>query len=476
MTRKEICEATGLSVKTLRLYEEKGLIAPAKTYRNGREYREYTPELQQQLQQIAILRRALFTMDEIKTMQESPDQIPHIFAHYAQWLEQQEQQFHQLRQAAKGMALTDLCSTAQLTDQLSASVSRMPLPTMDLKPNFKRLDATEESPRHVEPQTVLDETVPDARTFRQVNLMLDKDRTNDIHLAFRQYNDLRKLQKQESSGPVQKTYYFPRWFRLLSGFLTLLVLVSLGLAAHYATRLWPKILFVVLLLLRIVFFVAPRWLEHRRWLRAAQQSDAARQGGQEDPHSLQKRRQKRSIILLTGVAGGILLAGLVLAVYTHLPSKPNFRVAFAVPAHITSADLNKMEKALRAVSRELPDTNGFYLALDEICVQQYPSISNYGPEELAYLITQGEYPLAFISDLEWDSFNIYSSFDFEQACRTLPEDLASPENPYGVDLSGTALFRAIELEDLSVYGCISQSATQEEYDFAVALLRTLAAS
>lgn len=46
MTRKEICEATGLSIKTLRLYEEKGLIAPAKTYRNGREYREYTPELQ----------------------------------------------------------------------------------------------------------------------------------------------------------------------------------------------------------------------------------------------------------------------------------------------------------------------------------------------------------------------------------------------------------------------------------------------
>ena len=76
MTRKEVCTATGLSIKTLRLYEEKGLIAPERQYRNGREYRVYTPELVAQLQQIATLRRALFTMDEIKAMQQNPDAIP----------------------------------------------------------------------------------------------------------------------------------------------------------------------------------------------------------------------------------------------------------------------------------------------------------------------------------------------------------------------------------------------------------------
>ena len=32
MTRKEVCTATGLSIKTLRLYEEKGLIAPEFPY------------------------------------------------------------------------------------------------------------------------------------------------------------------------------------------------------------------------------------------------------------------------------------------------------------------------------------------------------------------------------------------------------------------------------------------------------------
>ncbi len=86
MTRKEVCTATGLSIKTLRLYEEKGLITPERQYRNGREYRVYTPELVAQLRQIATLRRALFTMDEIKTMQQNPDTIPGIFEDYRQWL------------------------------------------------------------------------------------------------------------------------------------------------------------------------------------------------------------------------------------------------------------------------------------------------------------------------------------------------------------------------------------------------------
>ena len=90
MTRKEVCTATGLSIKTLRLYEVKGLIAPERQYRNGREYRVYTPELVAQLQQIATLRRALFTMDEIKAMQQNPDTIPGIFEDYRQWLAAQE--------------------------------------------------------------------------------------------------------------------------------------------------------------------------------------------------------------------------------------------------------------------------------------------------------------------------------------------------------------------------------------------------
>ena len=44
MKLKEVCEATGLTRKTIRLYEEKGLLVPQKEARNGREYREYSQE------------------------------------------------------------------------------------------------------------------------------------------------------------------------------------------------------------------------------------------------------------------------------------------------------------------------------------------------------------------------------------------------------------------------------------------------
>ena len=191
MTRKEVCTDTGLSIKTLRLYEEKGLIAPERQYRNGREYRVYTPELVAQLQQIATLRRALFTMDEIKALQQNPDTIPGIFEDYRQWLAAQENQFRALRQAADQVNAQSLHSVDSLLSGMEQAASSMPLPQMDIKPDFKHIDAMEEPPRHVVQQTDLDDMVPNARVFRQMNLMIDGDRSNNINVAFGQVNDLR---------------------------------------------------------------------------------------------------------------------------------------------------------------------------------------------------------------------------------------------------------------------------------------------
>ena len=46
MKLKEVCASTGLSRKTIRLYEEKGLLVPQMEHRNGRDYtpkRMWTP-------------------------------------------------------------------------------------------------------------------------------------------------------------------------------------------------------------------------------------------------------------------------------------------------------------------------------------------------------------------------------------------------------------------------------------------------
>ena len=76
MKIKEVSQLTGLSKKTIRFYEEEGLITPEKTYQNGRAYRCYTQADIQTLDEVALLRRARFSVEEIKTILSAPEEIP----------------------------------------------------------------------------------------------------------------------------------------------------------------------------------------------------------------------------------------------------------------------------------------------------------------------------------------------------------------------------------------------------------------
>ena len=42
MQIKEVCGRTGLTERTVRFYIEKGLLAPMKTWKNGREYLDFS--------------------------------------------------------------------------------------------------------------------------------------------------------------------------------------------------------------------------------------------------------------------------------------------------------------------------------------------------------------------------------------------------------------------------------------------------
>ena len=106
MKTKAACDATGLTRKSLLLYEEKGLIAPEKRWSNGREYREYSEEIIRELRQIAVLRKAWFTMDEIRRMKERPEEMPEIFGAYYQWLLAQREELEELLKAAEDLRRT----------------------------------------------------------------------------------------------------------------------------------------------------------------------------------------------------------------------------------------------------------------------------------------------------------------------------------------------------------------------------------
>lgn len=76
MQIKKAAELSGLTERAVRLYEERGLIFPEHINKNGRDFREYSEEDVEKLKAIALLRRALFTIDEIRQMKDLPETIP----------------------------------------------------------------------------------------------------------------------------------------------------------------------------------------------------------------------------------------------------------------------------------------------------------------------------------------------------------------------------------------------------------------
>ena len=214
MKLKEVCESTGLSRKTIRLYEEKGLLVPQMERRNGRDYREYSPEDVKRLQEIATLRRAWFTMDEIARMQQNPETIGEIFPQYLQWLEKQKTTLESLLKAAKDVDPSKIQSVSELSEKMREAET-MPLPAADIEPRFQYLDALEQRPEKVEPEWTepLPGGMDDSRIYRQFVAANSKDKADDLGVAFGQLRDA--MTPERESTPVVGTKEMPKTLQRL---------------------------------------------------------------------------------------------------------------------------------------------------------------------------------------------------------------------------------------------------------------------
>lgn len=214
MKLKEVCESTGLSRKTVRLYEEKGLLVPQMERRNGRDYREYTQADVDALREIATLRRAWFTMDEIARMQQNPETIGEIFPQYLQWLEKQKTTLESLLKAAKDVDPSKIQSVSELSEKMREAET-MPLPAADIEPKFQYLDALEQRPEKVEPdwQEPLPGGMDDSRIYRQFVAANSKDKSDDLGVAFGQLRDA--MTPERESTPVVGTKEMPKTLQRL---------------------------------------------------------------------------------------------------------------------------------------------------------------------------------------------------------------------------------------------------------------------
>ena len=143
MKIKEVSQITGLSKKTIRFYEEEGLIEPEKTYQNGRAYRTYTQAHIQALEEVATLRRARFSVEEIKTILSAPEEIPDLFETYRQRLRSEKDALIRVLAVVDHISAQELTSKQALMERIAPGAQEIELPTADVQPHFRYLDTLE---------------------------------------------------------------------------------------------------------------------------------------------------------------------------------------------------------------------------------------------------------------------------------------------------------------------------------------------
>lgn len=322
MKRKEICEKTGLTQKALRLYEEKGLIAPRLENAGHNKTREYSQEDLRRLQTISMLRRALFTLAEIKEMLEDPRSIQVIYPQYMEWIRQQKEQLVQLYEVSAAIDIETVGSAQELTEKIKFAAANMPLPASDIHFNFKKLDEMEDQRYLPTPEERLNAALP-SKEHRQAYVALSRTKQDDFLVRNDLLNDTKNMAWTED-GPVANNVEVPKTLgqRLLRGVLTVVVL----LGGFYLLTGWQKMWrfgawkwaflggFVLLLGLRIGLAV----LDHRRnrgkWLSSI---------GWENQKSSSVNKKKIALIV-TGsfLALALVVGGFVALAWYLTPVEP----------------------------------------------------------------------------------------------------------------------------------------------------------
>ena len=137
MKIKAICEATGLTDRTVRYYIEEGLIAPSYTenYLGRRSY-EYEESHVQQLKDISVLRKFGFSVAEIRQMLQSPESIIPLTMELRQRKEATVSQEQELLRALSSLDTEQSYTVARLAACLSAPVVDIAPPVGDGKRNI----------------------------------------------------------------------------------------------------------------------------------------------------------------------------------------------------------------------------------------------------------------------------------------------------------------------------------------------------
>lgn len=440
MKLKDVCTETGLSRKTIRLYEERGLIVPHKERRNGRDYREYSQEDIARLNTIALLRKAWFTLDEIARMLEDPEALQEILPQYKEWLRKQKAQVDALLQAAETLNIPEIQTVAELTEKIGPAASTLPLPRYDVKPRFRYLDEMEETPMKKDKE-IYHGATSDSKEYRQVLLISDQDKVNNQAITFGQIRELENKEFKED-GPVKREVAESKTVKLLCRIGTVLMilgfagfalveLIALGLGGRQFTI---HSLSLSAILTAAAFFVGliiygsahgyAVYQERKRWLELVRRQDAEKRNG--TPAELQPEEPSffktyKVPILIGSIALVIILCSLLALPIMKNAVEPDCTLVIVTNRSFTEEEVqifkNLMEQSVGDINKDgasrhnvtiykqseylniednkLPTGRVFYLTEDGIFNQvtyrdELKVIEGTGDEFMDYAIPVGE--------------------------------------------------------------------------------------
>lgn len=144
MKIKEVSSITGLTQKTIRFYEEAGLIAPATETCNGRVFRTYSEGDVADLNEIAVLRKARFSIEEIRQMQEGSEELGKTFSVYYQRMQQEKLELEKLVAVLDSVSNHNFTSKSELVQEIKGATAELSLPRADVHPSFRYIDIMEE--------------------------------------------------------------------------------------------------------------------------------------------------------------------------------------------------------------------------------------------------------------------------------------------------------------------------------------------
>ena len=137
---KEVCRRSGLTERTVRYYEEQGLLTPARSFQNGRTRYDYSEKNLEQLMTAAVLRKSGFTIAEIRKMIESPKETGHLARECVNRLRCQGEEEIRNAEALAGLDAASFKNAETLVSALKSRAERLSLPRADLVLNFGKDD------------------------------------------------------------------------------------------------------------------------------------------------------------------------------------------------------------------------------------------------------------------------------------------------------------------------------------------------